>query len=77
MLHCKLFRKTLTMKWLSQLGSSAMVSMTHKADMPYTNAFMQEVFRYRTLLPIGIPHKCTEATEIDGYVIPKGSQVKI
>ena len=50
--------------------------MSHKAEMPYTNAFMQEVYRYRTLTPLGIPHKSNADTELNGYVIPKGSQVE-
>jgi len=50
--------------------------MAHKVDMPYTNAFIQEVFRYRTLAPLGVPHKANAETYINGYVIPKGTQVK-
>jgi len=49
--------------------------MSHKAQMPYTNAFMQEMYRYRTLAPIGVPHKANANTELNGFVIPKGSQV--
>ena len=49
--------------------------MSHKADMPYTNAFIQELYRFRTLTPLGVPHKTNTDTELDGYVIPKGSQV--
>ena len=57
------------------MGSSGTVSMTHKADMPYTNAFVQEVFRYRTLTPLAVPHKSNADTELNGYVIPKGAKV--
>ena len=49
--------------------------MSHKADMPYTNAFVQELYRYRTLAPLGVPHTSNADTELDGYVIPKGIQV--
>ena len=49
--------------------------MTKKGDMHYTNAFVQELYRYRTLAPLGVPHKSNADTEIDGYVIPKGIQV--
>ena len=51
--------------------------MTHKTQMPYTNAFMQEMYRYRTLAPTGVPHKANANTEIDGYIIPKGTQVEL
>jgi len=47
-----------------------------KTKMPYTSAFIQELFRFRTLAPLGIPRKANFDTEINGYVIPKGIQVK-
>ena len=43
--------------------------------MPYTNAFIQELYRFRTLAPLGGPHKANANTELDGYIIPKGTQV--
>ena len=49
--------------------------MTRKADLPYTNAFIQEVYRYRTLTPLGVPHKANVDTQIDGYIIPENTQV--
>ena len=49
--------------------------MSHKADMPYASAFIQELYRYRTLSPIGAPHESKADTELNGYVIPKGVQV--
>ena len=49
--------------------------MSNKGDMPYTNAFIQEIYRYRTLAPLAVPHKATADTEINGYVIPKNTQV--
>ena len=49
--------------------------MSHKADMHYTNAFVQELYRYRTLSPLASPHKTNADTELNGYVIPKETQV--
>jgi len=45
------------LKQATFLGSDGSVSMANKADMPYTSAFIQELYRYRTLAPLGIPHK--------------------
>ena len=56
-------------------GSSGRISMQHKRDMPYTQAFMNEVYRWRTLAPIGLTHKMTENTYFQGYFIPKGTKV--
>jgi len=57
-------------------GPSGTVSVSYKAQMPYTNAFMQEVYRYRTLAPIGNPHMANVTTKLNEYVIPKGTQVR-
>ena len=49
--------------------------MTRKADLPNANAFIQEVYRYQTLTPLGVPLKANVDTQIDGYVIPENIQV--
>ncbi|CAK8692689.1 unnamed protein product [Clavelina lepadiformis] len=53
------------------IGSSGTVHMSHKPDMHYTNAFIQELMRYRTLGPLGIFHKTNEEADLNGYTIPK------
>jgi len=47
----------------------------HRDKMPYTKAFMQEIFRYRTLLPFAIPIMTTKDTILMGHKIPKGTTV--
>lgn len=49
--------------------------MKHKTDMPFTRAFIQEVMRYRTLVPFGMPHCTTNDTSVDGYTVPKDTPV--
>ena len=51
--------------------------MSHKADMSYTCAFIEELYRFRTLGPLGVPHKTNEDAALLGYKIPKGVQVWI
>ena len=51
--------------------------MSKKADMPYTNAFIQEIMRFRTLAPLSVPHFANEDTEIDGYIIRKNTIVSL
>ena len=43
--------------------------------MAYTNAFIQEMSRFRTLAPSAVPHKTLEDTNLDGYFIPKNTKV--
>jgi len=49
--------------------------MKHKSDMPYTCAFIEELYRFRTLVPLDAPHKTTEDATLCGYSIPKEVQV--
>jgi len=49
--------------------------MSHKSEMPYTCAFIEELYRFRTLVPLTVPHKTTEDVTLYGYRIPKGVQV--
>ena len=44
--------------------------------MPYTSAFIQEVYRCRTIAPIALPHKTTTDIELNGYIIPKNTTVR-
>ncbi|XP_078485023.1 cytochrome P450 2D27-like [Ciona intestinalis] len=55
------------------IGQEKTPSMKDKAQMPYTCAFMQELFRFRTLAPLGVPHKITNDVQIEGWSIPKGT----
>ena len=43
--------------------------------MPYNEAFMREVMRKQTLVPMSVVHRATEDTELNGYSIPKVSSV--
>ena len=41
--------------------------------MPYNEAFLREVMRKQTLVPMSVVHRATEDTELTGYFIPKVS----
>lgn len=43
--------------------------------MPYTEATLAEVLRYRPVAPFGIPHVADETIHVRDYVIPKGSTI--
>uniref|UniRef100_H2YB90 Cytochrome P450 2U1 n=1 Tax=Ciona savignyi TaxID=51511 RepID=H2YB90_CIOSA len=75
MLHYPETQDKLREEIMNVIGSSARPSMSHKTDMPYMCAFIQEVFRFRTLVPLNVPHKTTEKVNIKGYTIPKGTAV--
>lgn len=56
-------------------GSDKMPGMEHQASLPYLHAVILESMRYRTVGPLGLPHKTIEDVELDSYIIPKDTQV--
>ncbi|KAF9495090.1 cytochrome P450 [Pleurotus eryngii] len=44
-------------------------------SLPYVNCVVQEIFRWKPVIPLGIPHRCTEDDNYRGMLIPKGSLV--
>ncbi|KAF7317507.1 Cytochrome P450 [Mycena kentingensis (nom. inval.)] len=57
------------------LGHGVLPRFEDRDLLPYTNAVVKEVLRWRPPAPIGIPHSLMEDDEYRGYRIPKGSVV--
>ncbi|MCY3542422.1 MAG: cytochrome P450 [Chloroflexi bacterium] len=57
------------------VGADGLPGMEHQASLPYLHAIILESMRYRTVGPLGLPHKAIEDVELDGFVIPKDAQV--
>uniref|UniRef100_A0A8C5Q9X2 Cytochrome P450 n=1 Tax=Leptobrachium leishanense TaxID=445787 RepID=A0A8C5Q9X2_9ANUR len=57
------------------IGRDRIPNINDKADMPYTEAVMQEVHRFCDLLPFSGPHQVTKDVEFRGYFFPKGTEV--
>ncbi|XP_076818420.1 cytochrome P450 2U1-like isoform X2 [Clavelina lepadiformis] len=75
LLHFPESQKKLREEVLNVIGAEGVASMSHKPSMPFTNAFIQELMRYRTLVPLSLFHKTNEDTELFGYFIPKNTVV--
>ena len=43
--------------------------------MPYTCAFVEELFRFRTITPLALIHKTDENAQLGKWIIPKGTRV--
>lgn len=52
---------------------SEMPNLNHRKDLHYTEAAIREIMRYKTLLPLSIPHKATADAEFMGYHVEKGT----
>ncbi|XP_078484745.1 cytochrome P450 2U1 [Ciona intestinalis] len=75
MIHNPEKQEKLRKEICSVVGQDRVPAMNDKAQMPYTCAFMQEVFRYRTLVPLSLMHMTNEDVVLNGYNIPKGTTV--
>ncbi|KJA23110.1 hypothetical protein HYPSUDRAFT_602382 [Hypholoma sublateritium FD-334 SS-4] len=54
-------------------GGQRLPEYDDRAHLPYTEAIIREVLRWRPLFPLGLPHASMEDDVYSGYYIPKGS----
>ncbi|NXT23085.1 CP1A4 protein, partial [Syrrhaptes paradoxus] len=59
------------------VGQERRPRLSDRSTLPYTEAFILEMFRHSSLLPFTIPHSTTKATVLNGYYIPKNTCVFI
>lgn len=57
------------------LGPDTFPDFTHKERLPYIDALIKEVLRWRPVSAGGIPHAVIQDDEYMGYRIPKGATV--
>jgi cytochrome P450 len=57
----------------SVVGKDRLPSFDDISNLPYVNAFIKEVLRWRPVLPMGVPHSPIKDDEYLGYHIPKGA----
>ncbi|NXK85138.1 CP1A5 protein, partial [Amazona guildingii] len=53
------------------IGRERRPRLSDRATLPYTEAFILEVFRHSSFVPFTIPHSTTRDTALNGYYIPK------
>lgn len=59
------------------VGPGRLPDFSDLENLPYVNAFVKEVIRWRPIIPGGVPHAVTEEDEYIGYRIPKGATVLV
>ncbi|KAK2037340.1 cytochrome P450 [Colletotrichum somersetense] len=57
------------------VGRGRMPVYADRAALPYVDAIVDEVMRWRPLIPAGIDHAAAEEDEYMGYRIPKGATI--
>ncbi|NWU17733.1 CP1A5 protein, partial [Cephalopterus ornatus] len=53
------------------IGRERRPRLSDRGTLPYTEAFILEMFRHSSFLPFTIPHSTTKDTVLNGYFIPK------
>ena len=55
------------------IGRSRIPTFPDLSSLPYLRAMVKEVLRWRSSLPVGIPHRSLEDDWYEGMFIPKGT----
>ncbi|NXC08526.1 CP1A4 protein, partial [Orthonyx spaldingii] len=59
------------------IGRERRPRLSDRGELPYTEAFILEMFRHSSFVPFTIPHSTTKATVLNGFYIPKDTCVFI
>ncbi|KAJ3936904.1 MAG: cytochrome P450 [Lentinula lateritia] len=55
------------------VGNDRLPTFADREHLPYVDALVKEVFRWKVVTPLAVPHRATQDDVYDGYFIPKGS----
>jgi len=59
------------------IGQDKLPSWDDRDNLPFLNATILELMRWKHFAPFGLPHMTLQDTEVGGYNIPAGTQVLI
>ncbi|KAF8158761.1 cytochrome P450 [Mycena galopus ATCC 62051] len=57
------------------VGLGCLPGFEHRSALPYCEAVIREVSRWRPVAPLGLPHATSESDIYEGYFIPKGRRL--
>ena len=55
------------------VGPHRLPEFSDRESLPYINALIKELLRWRSVVPVGVPHRSLEDDEYNGYFIPEGT----
>ncbi|XP_068631064.1 probable cytochrome P450 304a1 [Battus philenor] len=59
------------------VGRDRMPTLDDRKNMPYTEACIRETLRIDTIVPLGVSHRATSDTKLDGYDIPEDTMINL
>lgn len=59
------------------IGKDRLPLVSDREQLPYITAICRETVRWHTALPIGVPRRCVQDDEYDGYLIPKDAIIMV
>lgn len=57
----------------SIVGPGRLPTAGDKTSLPYVTALLNEVYRWKPVVPLGVTHRAMEEDEYRGYRIPRGT----
>ncbi|KAG6333943.1 hypothetical protein ID866_5140 [Astraeus odoratus] len=60
---------------VSVVGRGVLPTFEDRERLPYLQAVLFELMRWRPVFPLGVPHSTTSSDIYEGYYIPKGTMV--
>ncbi|KAL0575892.1 hypothetical protein V5O48_006092, partial [Marasmius crinis-equi] len=75
MVHHPEYQKRAYEEIVSVVGENALPDLSNRESLPFVDAIAQEVFRWNTIGPIGIPHRAINDDIYNDMYIPKGAMV--
>ena len=60
---------------MAVVGPHRLPEYSDEVSLPYICALIKECLRWRSVVPLGVPHRALEEDEYRGYTIPEGSIV--
>lgn len=68
-------QKKLQAEIMEVTGNTRKVSVQDRSQMPYAQALIDEILRYSSIVPDGVPHRAMAERQFYGYYIPKDALV--
>lgn len=60
---------------LDEVLGDRLPTLEDRGALPYMNAICDEILRWRSIVPLGVPHAVMQDDIYGGYFIPKGSTI--